>query len=370
MKCLILAAGQGSRLSCLHEPKPLVPVGGLPLLERVILSARTAGATSFYIVTGCHRERLQTFLEGLRERRSLGITTLANDEWERGNGSSVLRARDLLSEPFLLLMGDHLVSKELLAGLVETGLQDGDVLLAIDRDLVSNHLVDPDDATRVLVAADGKITDIGKEIVHHNAFDTGCFLCTPRIFSALEEAARLGDSSLSAGVRLLATQGRAWAYTVDGGYWVDIDTPAQLAKAERLTRESLRKATDGPISHYLNRPLSLRLSVVLARLGTPPDALSLLAFLVAGVGAALMFLPGYLPLALGGLLVQLSSVLDGCDERWPVSRSGRAPSAGGWIASSIGTPTLSSLSASLTTPTGSGRAGWFSPSGWQPRLEP
>ncbi len=52
MNCLILAAGQGSRLSCHHEPKPLVPVGGLPLLERVILAARAAVAGSGAPVAG------------------------------------------------------------------------------------------------------------------------------------------------------------------------------------------------------------------------------------------------------------------------------------------------------------------------------
>ena len=168
------------------------------------------------------------------------------------------------------------------------------------------------------------------KFTHYNAYDTGCFLCTPHIFPALEEAARSGDSSLSAGVRLLARRGKAWAHAVDRGYWVDVDTPAQLAKAQRLTRESLRKATDGPISRYVNRPLSLRLSLVLARLGTTPLVLSLLAFLVAAVGAGLMFLSGYLPLALGGLLVQLSSILDGCDGE--VARLKERTSAfGGWL---------------------------------------
>jgi hypothetical protein len=44
-RCLILAAGNGSRivsLSC-GIPKPLVPLCGVPLLEHVITSAREAG---------------------------------------------------------------------------------------------------------------------------------------------------------------------------------------------------------------------------------------------------------------------------------------------------------------------------------------
>jgi len=44
MECLILAAGQGSRLRQQGESKPLVSVLGIPLLERVIRSAMDAGA--------------------------------------------------------------------------------------------------------------------------------------------------------------------------------------------------------------------------------------------------------------------------------------------------------------------------------------
>jgi len=34
MKCLILAAGRGSRLTAEGDSKPLVTVAGLPLIER------------------------------------------------------------------------------------------------------------------------------------------------------------------------------------------------------------------------------------------------------------------------------------------------------------------------------------------------
>ena len=72
------------------------------------------------------------------------------------------------------------------------------------------------------------------------------------------------------------------------------------------------KGTDGPISRHLNRRLSLPLSWGIVRRGLPisPDLMSALSFSV-GLGGAVLFALG-LSLS-GGLLAQLSSILDGCD---------------------------------------------------------
>jgi len=52
MKCLIIAAGKGSRLRQLGDSKPLIPLLGVPFIERAIRSAVEAGADDFYVVTG------------------------------------------------------------------------------------------------------------------------------------------------------------------------------------------------------------------------------------------------------------------------------------------------------------------------------
>ena len=44
MHALIVAAGFGSRLRAVSPSKPLTPVAGVPLIERVILAAQAGGA--------------------------------------------------------------------------------------------------------------------------------------------------------------------------------------------------------------------------------------------------------------------------------------------------------------------------------------
>ena len=60
MQCLIIAAGQGRRLRQQGDSKPLVPLLGVPLIERVIRAAREAGADDFSVVIGYQGDRLMT----------------------------------------------------------------------------------------------------------------------------------------------------------------------------------------------------------------------------------------------------------------------------------------------------------------------
>lgn len=60
MRCLIIADVQGTRLETKGEVKPLVPLLGVPIIERVICSAVKGEADDFYVVTGYRGKRLPT----------------------------------------------------------------------------------------------------------------------------------------------------------------------------------------------------------------------------------------------------------------------------------------------------------------------
>ena len=318
MKCLIIAAGKGSRLQQRGDSKPLVPILGIPLIERVIRDAMEAGADEFYIVIGYQGERVRLFLERLAERLAIRITPLVNDDWEKENGVSILKARDVLHEPFLLLMADHLFDPNLVRPLTTLTLDDGEVALVVDSD-TCNPLIDMEDVTRVKVEDDGpmerkKIRDIGKGLADFNGFDTGIFLCSPAIFKALEQSKdKDGDTTLSGGVQVLAAEGHAKAIPTDG-FWIDVDDPAAFQKAEQALLKRLRdKPNDGPVARYLNRPLSVRISRYLVQRDVTPYQISLFSILCSLLAAGLFALGGYFALLLGGVLAQFASIIDGCD---------------------------------------------------------
>jgi choline kinase len=231
LKCLIIAAGMGKRLSQRAESKPLLEVGGRSLIEWVIRSGLKAGLREFVIVTGYGREKVEGHLSALAPERGISVSFVRNDEWEKENGLSVFKARNEAGDKFILSMSDHIFDPAILRDLAEQSIRADETILAVDVNVRDNAYVDLDDVTKVRVE-DGRISAIGKDIEDYNAFDTGLFLGTPALFAALEESQKQGDFTLSGGMKVLAAKGKARIMDIGGRFWIDVDDEKAMEKAE------------------------------------------------------------------------------------------------------------------------------------------
>lgn len=309
MKALILAAGLGIRQKENGDSKPLIPLLGLSLIERVILTAKKSGIKEFQIVIGYNGKRIQRHL-GNGGKWGVNIDYIHNDEWIKSNGISVLKAKDFIHEPFILLMADHLFDAEILSELQKQATRNDECILCVDQNY--HKYLDIDDATKVFIKG-SKIKDIGKQLSHSNGIDAGIFLCTPAIFDALEESIANGDESLSGGIRILANRGKMKAFKISGKYWLDVDDDTALKNAKPLLIEQSKRNSGGPISKIFNRPISIRISEVLLKTKITPNQISLMSFIIAILAALFLSFGDYIYLIIGGILVQLSSIIDGCD---------------------------------------------------------
>lgn len=232
MKCLIIAAGQGTRLRGIAPSKPLAVVAGRPLIEHVVTAAAAGGATGFVVVTGYEPGPLEAFLGSLAERSALAIEIVRNEDWARPNGVSVLAAEPRLGSEFILLMSDHLFDPEILREMIAADRGPAALTLAADHE-VDNPLLDIDDATKIELGGGGRIRRIGKTLAKYDAIDTGIFIATPELLDALRaNLAAGGTGSLSEGVQALAESGRAFTRDIGGRWWLDVDDEAAFAKAE------------------------------------------------------------------------------------------------------------------------------------------
>ena len=212
--------------------KSLVPLGGVPLLQRICQLLESAEVNETIVVTGYRGEQVRSALNGCSELE-LKITFAENPEWRKSNGLSVLAASHLLTGNYLLMMADHIFDPNILSGLGRLSLEHDEVVLAVDRKI--DDIYDIEDATKVSLVGD-RIVGIGKELETYNAVDTGLFLCSPALVKALTTATKKGDCSLSDGMRMLAEVGKLRYFDVGDAWWQDVDTPGALEHAEHLLR--------------------------------------------------------------------------------------------------------------------------------------
>ncbi|HOL17489.1 MAG TPA: sugar phosphate nucleotidyltransferase [Bacillota bacterium] len=310
MRAVFLAAGEGKRLRpYFNRPKPLVPLLGLSLIERNILSLRECGIKEFVVITGCYADAIEEYL-GNGDKLGVEIKYLHNERWALGNGVTAYTFHQEYrpGEKFILMMSDHIFGLDLLKNFIAAAqkIKEDEILIAADRRL--EKVYDLDECTKIKAERDYALK-LGKKLGDFNAVDCGLFIATGALLDALSQAISRGDYTLTDGVNILAGSGRAKLHFVND-FWVDVDDQAGYRHCEKMLLQSLVPAKDGFISHHLNRRFSLRITRYLARTGITPNQVTVISFLIA-VAAAFCFALG--KNICGGLLAQLSSIIDGVD---------------------------------------------------------
>ena len=229
-RAIILAAGMGTRLVSGEDfPKPMKKVAGVPLIVRILRNLERAGITDVAIIVGYKHEVIREGLRGYRFR--MNVEFVQNDEYEKPNGTSLLKAKDFVKGPTFVLMSDHLWSPELFQAVQRYPLAVDEAVPGVDYRI--DRCFDLEDATKVKLEGD-RIARIGKELEVFDALDTGVFRVTPALIDALEAAEGPQGVSLSQGVGALAKRGKMRVVDVGGATWIDVDTPEAHVIAERL----------------------------------------------------------------------------------------------------------------------------------------
>lgn len=133
---MILAAGLGTRLRpwTLSHPKALVPVNGVPMLERVILRLRSQGFEKIVVNVHHFADQIESFLDA----NDFGVEIALSDERSRllDTGGAILHAAPLFEAGPVLVHNVDILSNADLADLVQTHERSGadSTLLVSGRD--------------------------------------------------------------------------------------------------------------------------------------------------------------------------------------------------------------------------------------------
>lgn len=245
MKAMIFAAGIGSRLKpfTLKHPKALVPVGGIPMLQRVIGSIADAGITE--IVVNVHHFAPQ-IIDFLHTNDNFGLDIKISDESMSllDTGGGLLKARRLLGHhdgPVLLHNADILCDMPL-TGIIEAHLHgNADVTLLCSHRKSSRTLYF-NTSDNSLLGWENLSTGQRKPAGFIPAPDAdatpfgGVHIINPRVFPLLEEYAGGKEMPFSIVPFYLANLSRLDIkrhLLPQGCRWFDVGSSEKLANAEK-----------------------------------------------------------------------------------------------------------------------------------------
>jgi NDP-sugar pyrophosphorylase family protein len=183
-KAMILAAGYGTRLRPLTNnlPKPLIPVGGKPMIHYVLNCLKKNGIEE--VVINLHYLG-NMIREKLGDGKNWGLKIHYTEEKEiLGTGGGIKNAEEFLKdETFLVINTDILVKIDLKES-INFHLTKGGIATLILRP----H--DTDKYNNITVDEDGKIIDIAGALgtnisQYRNGTFTGIHIIEPEIFNYL-----------------------------------------------------------------------------------------------------------------------------------------------------------------------------------------
>ena len=171
MKGVVLSAGLGSRFGSYtkEEHKLLLEVNDRPIIDYTLRSFRMAGIVDVVLVVGFMADRIRDWV-GDGSTYGLNVQYAFNPDYELGNALSLQQAHAFTNdETFILSMGDHMISSQLITNVMESHPNYQSSVLGVD---FNPSLRYAEDVTRVMVETEERISSIGKRInkipVRHN----------------------------------------------------------------------------------------------------------------------------------------------------------------------------------------------------------
>lgn len=261
MKAVVLAAGEGIRLRplTLTRPKHLIPVGGKPLLEHLLLSLKAADIDGALIVIHYMADKIQQFF-GNGSHLGMKLEYVVQKQMG-GTADATGMAEDYVKEDFLLLYGDLYITPNIIRHILRSYTKEKPVAT-----MTVVPVKNPEQYG--IVELDGShIADIiekpqPKE-APTNLANAGIYIFQPKIFEKIRQTSKSsrGEWEITDSLRLLIQEERKsiLAVQVSNEEWLDVGRPWDLFEANQRALNQTEPIADGEIEDgaYLIGPVTV-----------------------------------------------------------------------------------------------------------------
>jgi len=221
LKAVILAGGKGTRLSPYTKilPKPLMPIGDMPILEILLLQMKRAGVDEAILTVGHMAGLLRAFFE---DGQRIGVHIRYSYENTPLGTAGPLALVDGLTDTFLVANGDVLTTLDIGKLVAFHKEQGGVATIAMHQRHVKIDL-------GVMECEDGhRIIGYNEKPVIDYLASMGIYVFEPRVLAFIPKGQYLDFPDLVK--QLIAAGEIVKGYPFDG-YWQDLGRPDDYEQA-------------------------------------------------------------------------------------------------------------------------------------------
>lgn len=222
-QAVVLAGGRGTRLEpyTVLFPKPLMPLGDMPILEVVLRQLGRAGFKRVTLAVGHFSQLIEAYFGG---GDSLGLELLYSREQEPLGTAGPLAQIPDLDRPFLVMNGDVLTTLDY--GRFLRNHELSGAVASISTHVRSNRV----DFGVVQADESGRVTGYLEKPTHEYLVSMGVYAFSPEVLDYIPRGERLDFPELV--LRLLAA-GKVVRSVPYEGFWLDIGRHEDLARAQQ-----------------------------------------------------------------------------------------------------------------------------------------
>jgi bifunctional UDP-N-acetylglucosamine pyrophosphorylase/glucosamine-1-phosphate N-acetyltransferase len=224
MQVVILAAGQGTRLSPLTDsiPKPLIKIGGKNIIEHNIIQLPDEVRELIFVVGYLDKQIINYFGEEYGGRK----ITYIKQKKLLGTGHALSLCKNILEDRFLVLMGDNIYSK-----------QDIEKCLKHEQCMLVQEIQGEFVGGRITFNGRRELKDIieGSHKKGKNLINTALYVMTKKFFDydlvPIKEGKEYGLP------QTLVRVARDYPVVIEkANFWLQINSLAELKKAKNILK--------------------------------------------------------------------------------------------------------------------------------------
>jgi len=182
---VIIAGGAGTRLYPYTKilPKPLIPIGDMPIIERIIDFFCKQGCSRFYMIVNHKKNMIKAYFNEVEHPHYQ--LTFIDEDIPLGTGGGLAFLQGMIHEPFIFTTCDNIINVPF-ADVMKLHKEEGNavtVLSSVQKVVIPYGVLH--------LKEDGHLDHMEEKPVLPYLINTGCYLVDPQVIEALTPNERI-----------------------------------------------------------------------------------------------------------------------------------------------------------------------------------